>query len=123
MSVDSQLIHPTIPISEIVEGICAMKSNVSQQLHEIYLEHQPDLVFIECSGIEPLSVVDACLTPVLAPITTIRSMLGIIDAKLYEKIETYPRDIQALFYEQLSHCSTLFVNKIDIAILIKSLAY
>ena len=31
------------------------------------------------------------------------------------KIETYPRDIQALFYEQLSHCSTLFVNKIDIA--------
>ena len=42
-------------------------------------------------------------------------MLGIIDAKLYEKIETYPRDIQALFYEQLSHCSTLFVNKIDIA--------
>ena len=52
MSVDSQLIHPTIPISEIVEGICcAMKSNVSQQLHEIYLEHQPDLVFIECSGI------------------------------------------------------------------------
>ena len=52
MSVDSQLIHPTIPISEIVEGhLCAMKSNVSQQLHEIYLEHQPDLVFIECSGI------------------------------------------------------------------------
>ena len=93
-----------------------MKSNVSQQLHEIYLEHQPDLVFIECSGIaEPLAVVDACLTPVLAPITTIRSMLGIIDAKLYEKIETYPRDIQALFYEQLSYCSTLFVNKIDIA--------
>ena len=42
-----------------------MKSNVSQQLHEIYLEHQPDLVFIECSGIaEPLAVVDACLTPV-----------------------------------------------------------
>ena len=42
-------------------------------------------------------------------------MLGIIDAKLYEKIETYPRDIQALFYERLSYCSTLFVNKIDIA--------
>lgn len=118
MSVDSHLIEPTIPISEIVAGCicCAMKSNVSQQLHEIYLEHQPDLVFIECSGIaEPLAVVDACLTPVLAPITTIRSMLGIIDAKFYEKIETYPRDIQALFYEQLSHCSTLFVNKIDIA--------
>ena len=67
-----------------------MKSNVSQQLHEIYLEHQPDLVFIECGIAEPLAVVDACLTPVLAPITTIRSMLGIIDAKLYEKIETYP---------------------------------
>ncbi|MEB6610730.1 MULTISPECIES: CobW family GTP-binding protein [Staphylococcus] len=118
MSVDSQLIHPAIPISEIVEGCicCAMKSDVSQQLHELYLAHQPDLVFIECSGVaEPLAVVDACLTPVLAPITTIRSMLGIIDANLYAQLETYPRDIQALFYEQLSHCSTLFVNKIDIA--------
>ena len=117
MSVDSHLIEPTIPISEIVEGCicCAMKSNVSQQLHEIYLEHQPDLVFIECSGIaEPLAVVDACLTPVLAQLPLLEVCLASLMQSCTRR-ETYPRDIQALFYEQLSHCSTLFVNKIDIA--------
>ncbi len=51
MGIDSQLIHPAIPISEIVEGCicCAIKSDVFQQLHELYLAHQPDLVFVECA--------------------------------------------------------------------------
>ena len=58
-----------------------------------------------CIGVtEPLVVVDIFLTPALAPITTIRSKLGIIDAKLYVQLETYSRDIQTLFYEQLNHC-------------------
>lgn len=118
MSVDGQLVQVDVPMSEIAEGCicCAMKSDVSQQLHELYLSYQPDIVFIECSGVaEPLSVVDACLTPILAPITKIRSMVGIIDTKMYQYIESYPRDIRALFYEQLCHCSTLFINKIDLA--------
>ena len=47
-----------------------MKADVSEQLHQLYLKEQPDIVFIECSGIaEPVSVLDACLTPILAPFT------------------------------------------------------
>jgi Putative GTPases (G3E family) len=116
-SVDGQLIErPEVPMSEITEGCicCAMKSDVSQQLHELYLKYQPDIIFIECSGVaEPLAVVDACFTPVLAPFITLRSMVGIIDASMYSRIKSYPQDIAALFYEQLRHCATLFVNKID----------
>ena len=116
-SVDGQLIErPEVPMSEITEGCicCAMKSDVSQQLHELYLKYQPDIIFIECSGVaEPLAVVDACFTPVLAPFITLRSMVGIIDASMYSRIKSYTQDIAALFYEQLRHCSTLFVNKID----------
>ena len=59
LSVDGQLInHPKVPIGEITEGCicCAMKSDVSQQLHELYLKYQPDIIFIECSGVaEPLA--------------------------------------------------------------------
>ncbi|MDC6327079.1 CobW family GTP-binding protein [Staphylococcus auricularis] len=117
MSVDGKLLDANVPMDEIVDGCicCAMKVDVSQQLHQLYLTHQPDIVFIECSGVaEPIAVVDACLTPVLAPITTIRSILGIVDAKMYKSIQSYPKEIQGLFYEQLHHCSTLFVNKIDL---------
>ncbi|MEB7397868.1 CobW family GTP-binding protein [Staphylococcus epidermidis] len=117
MSVDGQLIKQDVPMEEIVDGCicCAMKADVSEQLHQLYLDYQPDIVFIECSGVaEPLAVVDACLTPVLAPIIQIRSIVGIVDATIYERFDAYPEDIQKLFLEQLRHCSTLFVNKIDL---------
>ena len=116
-SVDGQLIDQKIPLNELTEGCicCAMKADVSDQLHQLYLDYQPDIVFIECSGIaEPLAVVDACLTPILAPFTRITYMVGIVDAHMYQSLKSYPKDIQGLFYEQLSHCSHLFVNKIDL---------
>lgn len=118
MSVDGALVSEDIPLSELTEGCicCAMKADVSEQLHQLYLKEQPDIVFIECSGIaEPVSVLDACLTPILAPFTTITHMIGVIDASMYKHIKSFPKDIQGLFYEQLAYCSVLFVNKIDSA--------
>lgn len=118
MSVDGALVSEDIPLSELTEGCicCAMKADVSEQLHQLYVKEQPDIVFIECSGIaEPVSVLDACLTPILAPFTTITHMIGVIDASMYKHIKSFPKDIQGLFYEQLAYCSVLFVNKIDSA--------
>lgn len=115
-SVDSQLIDHSIPMDEIVEGCicCAMKADVSKQLHQIYLDYQPDVVFVECSGIaHTQSVIDACLTPVLAQVSVIRSVIGVVEATLYQRIENYPGDMQKLYYDQLSYCSHLFINKVD----------
>lgn len=118
MSVDGALVSEDVPLSELTEGCicCAMKADVSEQLHQLYLEEQPDIVFIECSGIaEPVSVLDACLTPILAPFTIISHMIGVVDASMYKHIKSFPKDIQGLFYEQLAYCSVVFVNKIDSA--------
>ncbi|RIN79542.1 CobW family GTP-binding protein [Staphylococcus simulans] len=115
-SVDSHLVEGSVPMDEIIEGCicCAMKADVSKQLHEIYLTYQPDVVFVECSGIaHTQSVIDACLTPVLAPVSTIRSVIGVVDATLYQRVESYPGDMQKLYYDQLSYCSHLFINKVD----------
>lgn len=115
-SIDGLLIEQPIPLEEITSGCicCAMKADVSQQLHQLYIHYQPDIVFIECSGVaEPLAVVDACLTPVLSPIVRIDSIVNVIDAAMANKLSTYPDDIQHLFFAQLEHSSTLFINKID----------
>lgn len=115
-SVDSYLVDNEIPMNEMVDGCicCAMKADVSNQLHDIYLTYQPDIVFVECSGIaETHSVIDACLTPVLTPISKIKAVIGVVDASLYYRIDTYPPDMQKLYYDQLMYCSHLFVNKID----------
>ncbi|MGN5882867.1 MULTISPECIES: CobW family GTP-binding protein [Staphylococcus] len=116
-SVDSYLVDQSVPMDEMIDGCicCAMKADVSKQLHQLYLQYQPDVVFVECSGVaETQSVIDACLTPVLAPISNIASVIGVVDASLYHRIDNYPGDMQKLYYDQLTYCSHLWVNKIDL---------
>lgn len=116
-SVDSHLIDNSIGLREIINGCicCEMKSNVTEQLHDIYIDYQPDIVFIECSGIaHPLEVLDACLTPVLTPFSNVVSLTSVIDVQLYSKLPHLPEDIQNLIIAQMAHCSNFVLNKSDL---------
>lgn len=116
-NVDAQLVTEDVKMEVLTNGCicCDLKANVSQQLHQLYLTHQPDIVFIECSGAaHPVEVFDACMTPVLAPFIQDLSMLGIVDAAAYESRDTLPEPIQTLMDEQIRYCSHLIVNKIDL---------
>lgn len=116
-NVDQHFIHEPIHIKTMTNGCicCTFKNDVAAQLHSIYLEHQPDIIFIECSGLaHPLEVYDACLTPVLTPLVERVRMLGVIDASVYDKKEEYPEDIKTLIKEQTQFCSHLILNKIDL---------
>lgn len=116
-SVDSYLINRNIQVNEIVNGCicCELKTDVTKQLHEIYMTFKPDIVFIECSGIaHPSEVLDACLTPVLAPFSKVISILGVLDAHLYYNLEKLPKRIQKLVDVQLQHCSNILLNKVDL---------
>lgn len=117
-SVDTFLIDKNVAVNEILDGCicCQMKHNVTAQLHDLYIKHQPDIIFIECSGVaHPIEVLDACLTPVLAPFSRVISILGVLDANLYNNINKLPIDIQKLINSQIKHCSDIVFNKIDLA--------
>ncbi|MES3650142.1 GTP-binding protein [Staphylococcus saprophyticus] len=128
-SVDTFLIDKNVAVNEILDGCicCQMKHNVTEQLHDLYIEHQPDIIFIECSGIaHPIEVLDACLTPVLAPFSRVISILGVLDANLYNNINKLPIDIQKLINSQIKYCSDIVFNKIDLVNpeqLLKSIHY
>ncbi|PTG70921.1 CobW family GTP-binding protein [Staphylococcus chromogenes] len=116
-NVDQHFIHEPIHIKAMTNGCicCTFKKDVAAQLHEIYLEHQPDIIFIECSGLaHPLEVYDTCLTPVLTPLIERVRMIGVIDASVYYQKEDYPEDIQTLIKEQTQFCSHLILNKIEL---------
>lgn len=116
-SIDTYLIDKSVQVSELINGCicCEMKTDVANQLHELYLEYQPDVVFIECSGVaHPSEVLDACLTPVLAPFSEIVSMLGVLDVSLYNNLESYPKVIQKLLDAQIKHSSNIVLNKSDL---------
>ena len=75
-----------------------MKSRCIRTVTSIIFKEQPDIVFIECSGIaEPVSVLDACLTPILAPFTTITHMIGVVDASMYKHIKSFQKTSKAYF--------------------------
>ncbi|WP_147641209.1 CobW family GTP-binding protein [Mammaliicoccus lentus] len=115
-SIDTELIQSDVPISEMINGCicCVMKEDVATQLHQVYLEYQPDVVFIECSVIaHPLEVLDACLTPVLAPFSTIRTIIGIVDLPAYQHLSSYTEQTQQLIDIQLKYCHDIVLNKID----------
>jgi len=116
-TVDSELIQSDVTVNEIINGCicCEMKDDVAHQLHMLYIEQQPEIVLIECSGIaHPLEVLDACLTPVLSPFITIRSIIGIIDIPEYQKLSTYSKQTQQLIDVQLKYCQDIIVNKLDL---------
>ncbi|ARJ50627.1 CobW family GTP-binding protein [Staphylococcus lutrae] len=116
-SVDEHLVTEDIEMKVLTNGCicCELKADVSQQLHDIYLSHQPDIVLIECSGVaHPIEVFDACMTPVLAPFIEDVSMLGIIDGAAYQQYHELPDTIQHLMHEQLCYSSHLIINKIDL---------
>ncbi|MEJ7541542.1 CobW family GTP-binding protein [Staphylococcus intermedius] len=116
-NVDAQLVTEDVKMALLTNGCicCDLKADVSQQLHELYLAHQPDIVLIECSGAaHPVEVFDACMTPVLAPYIQDLKMLGIIDAAAYDSRDALPETIQNLMDEQIRYCSHLIVNKIDL---------
>lgn len=102
MSVDGALVSEGMPLSELTEGrICyTVKADVLEQLHQSYLRGQPDIIFIKYSGIaEPVSILDACLTPILVPSITITHVIGVIDTSMHKHIKSFSEDIQGLFCE------------------------
>ncbi|MBI5974472.1 CobW family GTP-binding protein [Staphylococcus canis] len=116
-NVDAHLVDNDVSVTPLTDGCvcCTLKADLTTQLHELYLSHQPDVVFVECSGIaHPIDVLDACLTPVLASITNHVHLVGIIDAVAMQQRESYPETVQHLMAEQLKYTSTICINKIDL---------
>ncbi|GGB07528.1 cobalamin biosynthesis protein [Macrococcus hajekii] len=115
-SVDHLLVDDDVPLKKLLNGCicCDLKVDVEIQLHQLYLLHQPDCIIIESSGVaHPVEILDACLSPVLAPFTTIKALIGVIDGTLIQRFSILTADIKQLLIEQIKYCSTLLINKSD----------
>ncbi|WP_260843751.1 CobW-like GTP-binding protein, partial [Staphylococcus epidermidis] len=78
-----------------------------------YLKYQPHIIFIQSTPLpQPLPLLHPSFTPLLPPFITLTTILPIIDPSMYSPIKSYPQHIAPLFYQQLPHSSTLFLNKI-----------
>ncbi|MEI4803652.1 GTP-binding protein [Bacillus sp. FJAT-51639] len=116
-SVDTDIVGRENVLRELLKGCicCTMKDELEIQLHSLYQEERPDVVYIETTGVaHPIEVLDACLSPILAPYIEVKSIIVVLDAIRWLNLETLSKSVQQLLNEQMKYGSHILINKSDL---------
>ncbi|UII56252.1 GTP-binding protein [Cytobacillus spongiae] len=116
-SVDTNLIGDQTPLKELLKGCicCTMKDEVEIQLLSLYQEHKPDVIYIETTGVaHPIEVLDACISPVIAPYIEMKSIITVLDLTRWQQKEKLNPQYERLLVEQVRHGDNLILNKSDL---------
>lgn len=116
-SVDTDIVGRENILRELLKGCicCTMKDELEIQLHSLYQEERPDVIYIETTGVaHPIEVLDACLSPILAPYIEVKSIIVVLDAMRWLNRETLSKSVQQLLNEQMKYGSHILINKSDL---------
>ncbi|WP_410982187.1 CobW family GTP-binding protein [Bacillus cereus] len=116
-SVDTDIIGKENVLRELLKGCicCTLKDELEIQLHSLYQQERPDVIYIETTGVaHPIEVLDACLSPILAPYLDVKSIVVVVDAIRWLNRDTLSKNIQQLLYEQIKYGSHILINKSDL---------
>ncbi|CAG9613649.1 Putative metal chaperone YciC [Bacillus rhizoplanae] len=116
-SVDTDIVGRENILRELLKGCicCTMKDELEIQLHSLYQEERPDVVYIETTGVaHPIEVLDACLSPILAPYIEVKSIIVVLDAIRWLNREILSKSVQQLLNEQMKYGSHILINKSDL---------
>ena len=116
-SVDTDIVGRENILRELLKGCicCTIKDELEIQLHSLYQEERPDVVYIETTGVaHPIEVLDACLSPILAPYIEVKSIIVVLDAIRWLNRETLSKSVQQLLNEQMKYGSHILINKSDL---------
>lgn len=115
-SVDSAVVDKDVPLLELLKGCicCSLKDEVEIQLLELYKDHQPDVIYIETTGVaHPIEVLDACMSPIIAPLIDVKSIVVVVDACQWGAKQRLNLKLQKLLVEQVKYADDILINKID----------
>ncbi|MFH4155943.1 GTP-binding protein, partial [Acinetobacter baumannii] len=75
-------------------------------------QERPDVIYIETTGVaHPIEVLDACVSPILAPFLEVKSIVVVLDAVRWLNRSILSANVQQLLHEQLKFGSHILVNK------------
>ncbi|MBO1579529.1 MULTISPECIES: CobW family GTP-binding protein [Bacillus] len=116
-SVDTDIIGKENVLRELLKGCicCTLKDELEIQLHSLYQQERPDVIYIETTGVaHPIEVLDACLSPILAPFLEVKSIVVVLDAMRWLNRDTLSKNVQQLLNEQIKYGSHILINKSDL---------
>ncbi|MBP1991420.1 CobW family GTP-binding protein [Paenibacillus eucommiae] len=120
VNLDGLLIDRTVPMAELLSGCicCTIRDDLGITLSELLAAHQPDLIFIESTGVaHPLEIVDEVTDASFTLPVELKSVISIVDApQLLQLSRTSAGKTFLLMQEQIRCASVLVLNKTDLVV-------
>ncbi|AWC28411.1 GTP-binding protein [Bacillus cytotoxicus] len=116
-SVDTDIIGKENVLRELLKGCicCTLKEELEIQLHSLYQQEKPDVIYIETTGVaHPIEVLDACISPILAPFLEVKSIIVVLDGVRWLNRSVLSANVQQLLQEQIKYGSHILINKVDL---------
>ncbi|MDQ0914169.1 G3E family GTPase [Paenibacillus sp. V4I5] len=118
VNLDGQLIANEVPMSELLGGCicCSSRGDLATALKELVTEEQPDLIFIESTGIaNPMEIIDEVTDASLILPVELKAVITVVDApQLLELSRTSRGKTYRLMQEQIRCANLLLLNKADL---------
>jgi len=118
VNLDGQLIANEVPMSELLGGCicCSSRGDLATALKELVTEDQPDLIFLESTGIaNPMEIIDEVTDASLILPVELKAVITVVDApQLLELSRTSRGKTYRLMQEQIRCANLLLLNKADL---------
>ncbi|MEC0229277.1 CobW family GTP-binding protein [Paenibacillus alba] len=118
VNLDGQLVASEVPMSELLGGCicCSNRGDLGLALKELVTDEQPDLIFIESTGIaNPMEIIDEVTDASLLLPVELKAVITVVDApQLLELSRTSRGKTYRLMQEQIRCANLLLLNKTDL---------
>ena len=125
VNLDGQQLPPEVAMKEMLGGCicCSFRGDFSTKLYELVQEEQPDVIYVECTGIaEPMELVESITEVSLYSDIVLTNIVTVVDAKHLgdllddeTAIQKANRKMMRLLEEQVRAANTILLNKSDLA--------
>lgn len=118
VNLDGMLVDEAVPMSEMLSGCicCTIRGDLGMELKQLIDEHQPDVIFVECTGAaNPIEILDGVTDASLLTELELQSVVTVIDAgQLSERSRTAAGKTYRLMQDQIRCGTRLVLNKSDV---------
>lgn len=117
VNLDGLFVGDEVPMAEMLSGCicCTIRGDLGMTLQSLYLEHQPDVIFIESTGVaNPMEIIEGVTDASLILQVNLKSIITVVDAPHLLSLnrgnngKTY-----RLMQDQIRCASLLIINKAD----------
>lgn len=125
VNLDGQQLPPEVAMKEMLGGCicCSFRGDFSMKLYELVQEENPDVIYVECTGIaEPMELIESITEVSLYSNIVLTNIVTVVDAKHLADLladetgmQKANRKMARLLEEQIRAAHMILLNKSDLA--------